>query len=152
MALHINGMYSKASDFTSGEVTPDSAVVPCSSSEDRITVSSTNQTSTYKHLGVFVTPGSSLTVSKNYSTTISNSATFSIVPQLVNMGYSKSITAGYNIGWSKTNNTSSTKELVIVKVYDVIKVVKYTSYSDGYCTVGSTNTYNVAKGWAFDLR
>lgn len=90
-------------------------------------------------------------VSTSYATTISNSSTIKLVPEILEMGYSKTISAGYNIGWSKTNNTNKMQELVIDKVYDVLKVVSYSKYENGYYTVSSTKYYDVAKGWAFDL-
>lgn len=145
-------MYNSSIGFATGEATPYASIVPCSSSESVIRKIRTRQTSVYKRTGQFVTPGSTYTVTTNYGTTITNSADFTLFPELFSMGYERSVEAGYNIGWSKTNNTSSVQELVILKVYDVVNAISYSSYNNGYCTVGSNKTYNIAVGWAFDLR
>lgn len=138
--------------LAAGEATPYASIVPCSSSESVIRKIKSRQTSVYKRTGQFVTPGSTYTVTTNYGTTITNSADFTLFPELFSMGYERSVEAGYNIGWSKTNKTSSVQELVILKVYDVVNAISYSNYNNGYCTVGANKTYNIAIGWAFDLR
>lgn len=117
-----------------------------------IKVVSKNKTSVYKRLPIFVSGKSTFTVQDEYSTTISNSATFNLFPEILDMGYEKSISAGINVGWSKYNDSNTPKQLVILKVYDVVRITTFSNYSNGHCTVGSDKTYNIAKGWAFDLR
>lgn len=91
-------------------------------------------------------------MTQNYATTITNDANFTIFPELISMGYSKSLTAGMSIGWSKTNNSSSVKQLSIITISDMIRASRYSKISDYYCTVDLDQTYTITKGWMFDLR
>ena len=103
-------------------------------------------------LGVFASPGSTLTVNKSYARTITSSINFNLFPEVLEMGYEDSITAGVDIGWSKTNNTSAKQELVIVEIYDTFRVTKFSQYSEGYCNITAQTNIEALEGWMFDLK
>lgn len=127
-------------------------VIACNGPFNTITVVSESNDRIFKRLGIFATPGSTLTVSKNYATTISSNANFTIFPELLEMGYEKSFTAGVDIGWQKTNTSNVNQELVILSIYDRVHVVEYYQVTSGSCAVGIDTYYDMPTGWAFDLR
>lgn len=131
---------------------PNAVVVPCKNGNTSVSTIHKNRTSIYRRLRIFAAPGVTLSVTETHETTINNDINLSLIPELLSMGYQQSYTAGTSIGWSKKNTTSSPQELVILKVYDVINITKYSKYNNGYCTIGSSRNYNVAHGWAYDLR
>ncbi len=132
-------------------IIPAISVVPCTGEFRIITQTGNNSSVVYKRLPKFATPGSTLTVTQSYATTITNSATITIIPEFLEMGYETSFTAGTEIGWSKTNNTSSILQLVILGIYDTFSVKQFYVVSEGSCALGSTKTYKVYEGNAFDI-
>lgn len=65
--------------------TPSSTIIPCNSGKNMIKVVSKNKTSVYKRLPIFVSGKSTFTVQDEYSTTISNSATINLFPEILDM-------------------------------------------------------------------
>ncbi len=128
------------------------SVFQCDGPHNSIRVISESDSSIYSRLGVFATPGSTLTVNTSYSTIISSNANFTIFPELFEMGYERSINAGIDIGWSKTNTTNTNKELVILEIYDTVRATEYYEVRPGLCAIGVDTTYTMPVGWAFDLR
>lgn len=128
------------------------SVFECNGPSNSIVVVSKGNDRVYSRLGVYASPGATLTVNTTYSTTITSNANFTLFPELFELGYSTSITAGIDIGWSKTNNTNSNQELVIIEVYDVVRAIEYYEVSSGVCAVGTNTLYDMPTGWGFDLR
>lgn len=74
---------------------------PCEVPSNVVTVTSRNNDEVYSCLPEYPTPGSTLTVTTNYSTTITNNFNANLFPEILSMGYSSSISAGNSLGWSK---------------------------------------------------
>ena len=134
-------------------ITPNYVVLPCPvNGKNKVLVTQRGLKSIHKRLGIFISPGSTAYINESHATTIANNANFTLFPELFSLGYERSITAGYNIGWSKTNNTRSSKEIVILKIYDIVKATDFDSIGGGNCRANSTKTYHMTRGWEYDLR
>jgi hypothetical protein len=138
------------SAFNQGMI-PSISVFPCSGDYKIITKTGDNLSVLNKRLPKFATPGSTLMVTQSYATTISNSVVVTLIPEFLSMGYEISITAGTDIGWSKTNTTNTLLQLVILGIYDTFSVKQYYEVTPGSCAFESLKTYQVYEGDAFDL-
>lgn len=134
------------------EATLNAVVVPCKNPERTVTVSKSRQARIVQHMNEWYEPGTTASATKTITESYSNSAAFTIIPELISMGYQESISATVSVGWSQTNHSGTRKELVVLEIYDVIKVTTYSKYENGYCTVGSTKYYNVVTGYGWGLR
>ncbi|MCI6157214.1 MAG: hypothetical protein MR660_03845 [Peptoniphilaceae bacterium] len=132
--------------------TLNAVVVPCKNPERTVTVSKSRQARIAQHMNVWYEPGTTASATETVTKSYSNSAMFRLIPELASIGYQESISATVSVGWSQKNNSSSRKELVVLEIYDVIKVTTYSKYENGYCTVGSTKYYNVVTGYGWGLR
>lgn len=139
-------------NVTANNYQPNSTVIPCKNSKPLIKITKRKQNSIYKRLNIFAAPGVTYTVTQSFATTISNSASINLIPEILDLGYEKSVYAGNELSWSKTNTTNDYMELVIVKIYDVLNATHFSSYKNGYCTVSSNKNYNIVKSATFDLK
>lgn len=133
-------------------ISPNEYVVQCSGSYNSLSRLSTGNSEIVNRTGLIYVPGSTASVTTTHSTTVSNQATISVIPEFLDWGYQYSYTAGNTVGWTKTNNTSSNLELVVKAFYDSFRVTSYTeTYSgSGVCRVSSSNQ-SVYRGWGYDL-
>lgn len=139
-------------DHKDDPVNNDYTVVQCNGSQKKLRLLSSSNPVIYHRFGIFYAPGQTASASIQFSTTVSNEATISIVPELIDYGYSISYTAGGEVGWSETNYTSSPLELVIIAYSDIYKVTTLTEISPGLCRVDYEANYSVYRGWGYDLQ
>lgn len=132
-----------------GQISPYAVVVPCSGSFNSLTKTGVGS-SIAKSTGIMYVNGSTATVTQTHTVTLSNSATFNLIPEFLTFGYSTSITAGNTIGWSKTNKSGKTQQLVVKSFYDVFTVRSHHYQGNGLCNY-STSNKNIYTGWGYDL-
>lgn len=132
-------------------VEPRALYVRCTKSFNSLTKISTGKAKLLKKFSEGAAPGSTLTVSKSYATTVTNNLSVSLLDDFLSLGYAVSYTAGVNIGWSMKNTTSRYRVLGLMVIYDTFSVKSYTYQGDGYCSVIDRGNIDVNKGWTFDL-
>ena len=80
------------------EATLNAVVVPCKNPERTVTVSKSRQARIAQHMNVWYEPGTTASATETVTQSYSNSAAFTIIPELVSMGYQESISATVSVG------------------------------------------------------
>ena len=80
------------------EATLNAVVVPCKNPERTVKVSKSRQARIAQHMNVWYEPGTTASATETVTQSYSNSAAFTIIPELVSMGYQESISATVSVG------------------------------------------------------
>lgn len=134
-------------------IQPMVSVAPCDHDWNRVTLVSSNQILT-KHLtGYYVAPNVSGGVGVPQSFEASNVSTFSIVPELGELGYSYSFTTSITTKFRIYNGSGVYKQIVGFAYYDRFKVENFYEVNPGSCATIPTVFYqNVYTGTAWGLQ
>ena len=132
-------------------IEPRVLIEACNGSSNYIVSVSSEKKELYERTGRYVGAGNSATISTGVAYSVSNSANLSILPELLSMGFSSTVSV--DASWSDTlnNTTSYMREVGVFRVY---KTVTYTSYSyvgGGNCEVRPGRTMKVYTGWVLDF-
>ncbi len=148
MFFNTNVLLSAKDNILVNEVEPFYEVVPCSGSSNQLTKISSTVPKVIGRTGRFYESGSTAHVTETYEVTVSNSAVISLIPEFLQLGYEQSYSAGTTLGWSQTNTSSTTKELVVKAYYDQYRIVMltYLGYSECKLEILYRNLY---KGWGW---
>ena len=103
-----------------------------------------------RRTGIYVQSGQKVTIEKNYSTTISNSASINAVPEFLSLGYQYQLTVGDVVSFEMYNSASYTREILLYAYYDNYRVTHYneTYNGSGVCRV-STSYKKVYSGGSY---
>ncbi len=105
-----------------------------------------NHRMTLNHTGIFLDPGDSLSVQFGVSDSVSNNSTIAILPELLEMGYSRSLSVSASTTVTVNNPTNSIKEAIAYKIYDNVYYYYGHYLGDGTCSV-SEKVNKVYKGY-----
>jgi len=127
------------------------AVESCNGNGNYITNVSGVQKELYSHTGKYIDAGNSKSFTFGSSYSVSNSSSFAILPELVNMGFSREVSISANETDTINNTSSYPRE---VGVYRMYKTVTYTGYyyiGNGLCEVRPNLKVKVYTGWMLGL-
>lgn len=102
-------------------------------------------------MGLWVDPGDSYTVTTEMTQSVSNSATFTLIPEFLELGYEVTYSSSWAIGITVTNNLSYMREAALYKIADVFAVTILEYVGNNSCRVTNT-TKTVYKGFNYSFK
>ena len=127
------------------------AIVSCTKSHTEIDHISTGYSVLKQRTGYWIDSGNSVTFTTTYSDTINNSATISLIPDLLAYGYQRTYTVSSGVSETVNNNSSSKREVGLYYLYDIVYYDQYTYVSEGNCSVTYNQSKNVYSGHMYAL-
>lgn len=144
--LSLNGLVVKAV-----QIAPYAQFIECDGSFNVLTRTQTSKKILALSLGLWVNPGDSYEVTTSMTQTVSNSATFNLVPEFFSLGYEVSYTSAIAVGLTVTNTSSTLKEAALFRIADVYSVTMFTYVGANTCQILNT-TKTVYKGYNYSFK
>lgn len=127
----------------SEDIQPRLPVVYCEGSSTSITRRAKTNLEFIGYTNIYLNIGDSLSVAFGYTDSVSNSASFNLIPDLINYGYSRSVSISSTQTITVNNNTDHVAHVGAYRVYDIVYYTNASYIGNNTCTVsnGSRNVY-----------
>lgn len=144
-AVFLSLLVGNFSEVSAMEIQPNIVLIPCDGSFNEYISKTTGNRELFYNTGIFLDPGDSMSCEYGISKTVTNEASFNLLPELMSMGYSYSVSVSSTVSVTVNNTTSSMKEVKAYWIYDNVKYTKGTYQGSGSCSVSTAYT-RVYKG------
>lgn len=135
--LGMNMFVSIDATKASEDIQPRLPVVYCEGSSMSITNISKTNKEFLRYTSTYLDPGNSMSVKYGYTETISNSASFNLIPDLINLGYQESVSVSAEQTVTVNNNTGHVAHVGIYRIYDIVYYRNASYIGNDTCTVSS---------------
>ena len=130
---------------------PLSQYIECEESYNVLSKTQSNIKILALSFGLWYDQGDSYTVTTEMTQSVSNSATFTIIPEFLELGYEVTYTSSYSIGSTITNNLSYMRESALFRIADVFAVTMFVYVGYNSCQIINT-TKTVYKGYNYSFK
>lgn len=136
---------------SAAQVKPLVQYIECEGSYNALTKTQSNIKILSLSFGLWYDPGDSYTVTTQMTQSVSNGATFALIPEFLELGYEVTYSSSYSIGSTITNNLSYMRESALFRIADVFAVTMFVYVGDNSCQIINT-TKTVYKGYNYSFK